>query len=165
MKLRERDQVGKLSSFVFKIQYKQCQKQLRLLDMEQYIAKDITDYHAQASSIFSKIKSMFNDKNLKLPKSTSIAVRGQNKEKEYFSLALITNISEAKTFEHQAAEGRRKNVTKMKTQRLGPKDADAFKLVSWKDAAAQSICYLKSTTRATILLLPESKSATPESVI
>ena len=95
MKLRERDQVGKLSSFVFKIQYKQCQKQLRLLDMEQYIAKDITDYHAQASSIFSKIKSMFNDNHLKLPKSTRIAVRGQNKEKEYFILALITSISEA----------------------------------------------------------------------
>ena len=51
---------------------------------------------------------MFNDNNLKLPKSTSIEVIGQNLKKEYFILA--------KTFEHQAAEGRRKNVTKMKTK-------------------------------------------------
>ena len=83
--------------------------------MEQYIAKDITDYHAQASSIFSKVKTMFNDNNLKLPKNTSIKVRGQNRKKEYFILALFSSVSEAKTLEHQAAEGRRKNVTKMKT--------------------------------------------------
>ena len=87
---------------------------------------------------------MFDDKNIKLPKSTSIEVRGQNKKKEYFILALFSSVSEAKTFEHQAAEGRRKNVTKMKTQRLGPQDTDAFKLVSWKDAAAQIICYWES---------------------
>ena len=104
--------------------------------MDKYIAKDITDYRALSSSIFSKIKSMFNDNNLNLPKSTSIEVRGQNKKKEYFILALFSSISEAKTFEHQVAEGRRKNVTKMKTQRLEPQDAEAFPLVSWKDAAA-----------------------------
>ena len=39
-----------------------------------------------------------------------------------------------KTFEHQAAEGRRKNITKMKTQRLEPQDAEAFPLISWQDA-------------------------------
>ena len=41
-----------------------------------------------------------------------------------------------KTFKHQAAKGRRKNVTTMKTQRMEPQDAEAFPLVSWKDAAA-----------------------------
>ena len=61
--------------------------------MDQYIPKDITDYRAQASNIFYKMKSMFNDNNLKLPKSTSIEVRGQNKKKEYFILALFTSIS------------------------------------------------------------------------
>ena len=63
-------------------------------------------------------------------------MRGQNKKKEYFIFALFSSISEAKTFEHQAAEGRRKNVTKKKTQRMEPQDAEAFPLVSWKDAAA-----------------------------
>ena len=90
--------MGKLFSYVYKIKYEKCQKLLKLWDMGQYIAKDITDYRAQASSIFSKIKSMFNDNNLKLPKSTYIEVRGQNKKKEYFILALFSSISEAKTF-------------------------------------------------------------------
>ena len=104
--------------------------------MGEYIAKDITDYRAQASNIFSKVKTMFNDNDLKLPKSTSIEIRGQNKKKEYFILALFSSISEAKTFEHQAAEGRRKNVTKMKTQRMEPQDAEAFPLISWQDACS-----------------------------
>ena len=95
--------MGKLSSYVYKIQFKKCQKLLKLWDMEEYIAKDITDYCAQASSIFSKVKTMFNDNNLKLPKSTSIEVKGQNKKMEYFILALFSSTSEAETFEHQAA--------------------------------------------------------------
>ena len=75
--------MGKLSSYVYKIQFEKCQKLLKLWDMGEYIAKDITDYHAQASSIFSKVKTLFNDNDLKLPKSTSIEIRGQNKKKEY----------------------------------------------------------------------------------
>ena len=90
--------------------------------MDKYIEKGITDYRALASSIYTKVKSMFSENHLNLPKSTSIEVRGQNKKKEYFILALFSSISEAKTFEHQAAEGRRKNVTKMKTQRMEPQD-------------------------------------------
>ena len=70
------DQMGKLSSYVYKIQFEKCQKQLKLCDMGEYIAKDITDYHAQASNIFSKVKTMFNDNDLKLPKSTSTEIRG-----------------------------------------------------------------------------------------
>ena len=128
-------QVGKLASFVYRTQYERCQKQLKLWDMDQYIEKGSTDYRALASSIFTKVKSMFSENHLHLPKSTSIEVRGQNKKKEYFILALFSSISEAKTFEHQAAEGRRKNVTKMKTQRMEPQDAEAFPLVTWKDAA------------------------------
>ena len=71
------DQMGKLSSYVYKIQFEKCQKLLKLWDMGEYIAKDITDYRAQASNIFSKVKTMFNDNDLKLPKSTSIEVRGR----------------------------------------------------------------------------------------
>ena len=78
------DQVGKLSSFVYKIQYEQCQKQLKLWDMEQNIAKDITDYRTQASRIFSEIKSMFNDNDLNLPKSTSSKRPKQEKGVLYF---------------------------------------------------------------------------------
>ena len=122
--------MGKLTAHVYKIQYEKCQKLLKLWDMGQYIAKGITDYCAQASSIFSKVKTMFNDNNLKLLKRISNEVRGQNKKKEYFILALFSSISEVKTFEHQAAEGRRKSVTKIKTQRMEPKYAEAFPLVS-----------------------------------
>ena len=128
------DQVGKLSSYMYKIQFEKCQKLLKLWDMGEYIAKDTTDYRAQASSIFSKVKNLFNDNNLKLPKSTSIEVRGQNKKKEYFILALFSSLSEARAFEHQAAEGRRKNLTKMKTLRMEPKDAEALPLITWQDA-------------------------------
>ena len=133
--LRLTNQVGKLASFVYKTQYERCQKQLKLWNMDKYVDKSITDFRAQSSSIFTKIKSMFSDNHLNLPKSTSIEVRGKNKKNELFILALFSSISEAKTFEHQAAEGRRKNVTKMKTQRLEPQDAEAFPLVSWQDAA------------------------------
>ena len=119
---------------MYKIQFEKCQKLLKLWDMGEYIVKDTIDYRAQASSIFSKVKALFNDNNLKLPKSTSIEVRGQNKKKEYFILALFSSLSEARAFEHQAAEGRRKNLTKMKTQRMEPQDAEAFPLISWQDA-------------------------------
>ena len=103
--------------------------------MDRYIDKSITDYRAQSSSIFTKLKSMFSENQLNLPKSTSIEVRGKNKKNELFILALFSSVSEAKTFEHQAAEGRRKNVTTMKTQRMEPQDAEDFPLVSWQDAA------------------------------
>ena len=104
--------------------------------MNRYIDKSITDYRAQSSSIFTKLKSMFSENHLNLPKSTSIEVRGKNKKNELFILALFSSPSEAKTFEHQASEGRRKNVMTMKTQRMEPQDAEAFPLVSWQDAAA-----------------------------
>ena len=86
------DKMGKLSSYIYKIQYEKCQNLLKLWDMDQYIAKDITDYRAQASSIFSKVKTMFNDNVLKLPKSTSIEVRGQKMKKEHFNLALFSSV-------------------------------------------------------------------------
>ena len=124
------DQVGKLTSFVYKTQYERCQKQLKLWNMDRYIDKSITDYRAQSSSIFTKLKSMFSENQLNLPKSTSIEVRGKNKKNELFILPLFSSPSEAKTFEHQAAEGRRKNVTTMKTQRMEPQDAEDFPLVS-----------------------------------
>ena len=87
------NQVGKLASFVYKTQYERCQKQLKLWDMDKYIEKGITDYRALSSSIFSKIKSMFNNNHLNLPKSTSIEVRGHNKKKDYFLLALFSSIT------------------------------------------------------------------------
>ena len=78
------DQVGKLISFVYKTQYERCQKQLqlKLWNMDKYIDKSITDFRAQSSSIFTKIKSMFSENHLNLPKSTSIEVRGKNKKQE-----------------------------------------------------------------------------------
>ena len=51
-------------------------------------------------------------------------------------MALFSSIFETKIFEHQAVEGRRKNVTKMKTQRMEPQDAEAFPLISWQDACS-----------------------------
>ena len=74
--------------------------------MDEYIEKGITDYRALASSIYTSVKAMFTENHLHLPKSTSIEVRGQNKKKECFILALFSSISEAKTFEHQATDGK-----------------------------------------------------------
>lgn len=74
--------------------------------MDRYIDKSITDYRAQSSSIFTKLKSVFTENQLNLPKSTSIEVRGRNKKNELFILKLFSSPSKAKTFEHQAAEGR-----------------------------------------------------------
>ena len=36
--------------------------------MGEYIVKDITDYRAQASNIFPKVKTMFNDNDLTFQK-------------------------------------------------------------------------------------------------
>ena len=51
-------------SYMYKVQFEKCQKLLKLWDMGAYISKDTTDYRAQASSIFSKVKALFNDNNL-----------------------------------------------------------------------------------------------------
>ena len=80
------EQVGKLTSFVYKTQYENCQKQLKLWNMDRYIDKSITDYRAQSSSIFTKLKSMFSENQLNLPKSTSIEVRGKNKKMSFLLL-------------------------------------------------------------------------------
>ena len=74
--------------------------------MDRYIDKSITDYRAQSSSIFTKLKTMFSENQLNLLKSTNIEVRGKNKKNELFILALFSSASEVKTFEHQATEGR-----------------------------------------------------------
>ena len=76
---------------------------------------------------------MFSASNLKFPSSTNIEIRGQNKKMEFFILAPFSSIAEAKTFENQVAEARKKGVSKMKTQRMDPLDADAFPLLSWQD--------------------------------
>ena len=57
----------------------------------------VTDYRAQASNIYNKVKATFNKTQLKL---SNIELRGQNKEKEFFILATFSSIAEAKTFEH-----------------------------------------------------------------
>ena len=66
------NQLGKLSSYMYKVQFEKCQKLLKLWDMGAYISNDTTDYRAQASSIFSKIKTLFTDNNLKLPKAQAL---------------------------------------------------------------------------------------------
>ena len=51
--------------------------------MDRYIDKSIIDYRAQSSSIFfTKLKSMFTENQLSLPKITSIEVRGKNKKRK-----------------------------------------------------------------------------------
>ena len=43
-------------------------------------------------------------------------------------------MAEAKTFENQATETRKKGVSKMKTQRMDHQDVEAFPLVMWQNA-------------------------------
>ena len=46
------NQLGKLSSYMYKVQFEKCQKLLKLWDMGAYISNGTTDYRAQASGIF-----------------------------------------------------------------------------------------------------------------
>ena len=68
---------------------------------------------------------MFSANNLTFPSSTNIEVRGY-KKKEFFILALFSSIAEAKTFENQAAEARKKGVFKIKTQKMDPQELMPF---------------------------------------
>ena len=85
------DKQGKLIAYVYKMQYEQCQKTLKLWDMDKYIDAGVTEYRAQASNIY---------------RNTNIEIRGQNKKNEFFILALFSSIAEAKTFENQVDEAR-----------------------------------------------------------
>ena len=94
--------------------------------MNEYIAVGIIDYRAQGSNIYNKVKAVFSNNHLKLLSMTNNEVRGQNKKKKYFILALFSSISEARTFENQAAKARKKGVFEIKTQRMDHKKTNPF---------------------------------------
>ena len=45
----------------------------------------VTDYRAQASNIYNKVKAMFNENQLKLSSNTNIETKGPEQEKELLS--------------------------------------------------------------------------------
>ena len=49
----------------------------------------VTDYRAQASNIYNKVKAMFNENQLKLPSNTNNEIRDENKKKELFIHAMV----------------------------------------------------------------------------
>ena len=83
------DKHGKLTALVYKMLYEKCQKTLKPWNMDKYIDVGVTEYRAQAANIYSKVKAMFNAKNLIFPSSTNIEIRGQKKNKE--SIKVLQN--------------------------------------------------------------------------
>ena len=124
------DKHGKPTSYVYKMQHEQCQKTLKLWDMDQVLLTIVLRHLTSTT----KSKPCLTKNQLKLSSNTNIEIRGQNKKKEFFILATFSSIAEAKTFENQAAEARKKGVSKMKTQRMDHQDVEAFPLVMWQNA-------------------------------
>ena len=81
---------------------------------------------------FNKVSTVFHVKGLKLPQSTRIEIRGQDKKKDPFILALCSTKAKARTFENQMAEARRKEALKIKTVRMEPQGDPAFPIPAWQ---------------------------------
>ena len=82
-------------------------KKLKLLDVSEYLGND-SDRKIKVKNLFNKVKSVFQEKGLNLPNSTQIEICGQNSKKQPFVLVLFSKSSDARTFENQAAQARRK---------------------------------------------------------
>ena len=105
-----------------------------------------SDRKVQARNLFNKVSSVFKDNGLSLPSSTRIEIWGHDKKKNPFVIAQFSNTSEARTFENQAAQARKKGLLKMKTFRMDPKEDQAFSIPSWQT----TLEYVKESARARI---------------
>ena len=76
----------------------------------------------RAQNLFNTVRSVFQDNGLVLPSSTNIKIWGQDKKKQPFTLALFSSTSDARTFENQVAQARKKGVLKVKTFRMDPQE-------------------------------------------
>ena len=80
----------------------------------------------QVGNLFNKVSSAFQEKGLSLPKRTRNKIWGQDKRKQPFILSLFSNSSEARTFENQVSQARKKEALNIKTQRMDSKTDAAF---------------------------------------
>ena len=122
---------GHLTSVLYKQVHEENQKQLKLLEVSEFLGND-SDRKVQARNLFNKVSSVFKDNGLSLPSSTKIEIWGYDKKKNPFVVAQFSNTSEARTFENQAAQARKKGLLKMKTIRMEPKEDPAFPIPQWR---------------------------------
>ena len=120
---------GHLTSAVYKQVHEENQKQLKLTEVSELLGND-SDRKVQAKNLSNKVSSVFKDNGLSLPSSTRIEIWGHDKKKNPFVVAQFSNTSEARTFENQAAQARKKGLLKMKTFRMDPKEDPAFPIPS-----------------------------------
>ena len=85
--------------------------------------------HTMEVTVFHLLKFSF----FVILKLCKIEVRGQDKMKNLFVLALLSKLAEARSFENQAAEARKKGVMKLKTFRMEPMYDAAFPLITWQN--------------------------------
>ena len=58
------DQQGKLTAYVYKMQYGQCQKTLKFRDVDKYIDAGVTEYRAYASERVSMLRTSYEGEAL-----------------------------------------------------------------------------------------------------
>ena len=132
---------GHLTSTVYKQVHEENQKQLKLTEVSELLGNDL-----DGKNLFNKVSSVFKDNGLSLPSSTRIEIWGHDKKKNPFIVAQFSNTSEARTFENQAAQARKKGLLKMKTFRMDPKEDPAFPIPSWQTTQE----FIKESARARV---------------
>ena len=100
---------GNLTAVVYEQVYEENQKQLKLTEVLEFFGND-SDQKVQARNLFNKVRTVFQDNGLSLPSSTRFEIWGHDKKKNPFIVALFSNTSEARTFENQAAQVRKKGL-------------------------------------------------------
>ena len=102
-----------------------------MLEVSEFLVND-SDRKIQIRNLFNKVSSVFKDNGLSLPSSTRFEIWGHDKKKNPFIVALFSTTSEARTFENQAAQARKKGLLKMKTFRMDLKEDPPFPIPSWQ---------------------------------
>ena len=121
MTARMLEHQGNLTAVVYKQVYEENQKQMKLTEVSEYLGNN-PDRKVRARKLFDTVRSVFQDNGLVLPNSTRIEIWGQDKKKQPFPLALFSSTSDARTFENQVAQARKKGVLKVKTFRMDPQE-------------------------------------------
>ena len=74
------DHQGKLTSTVYKQRYEENQKQLKLMEVSEYLGND-PDRNVRARNLFNTVRTVFHDNGLTLPSSTRIEIWGHDEKR------------------------------------------------------------------------------------
>ena len=103
------------------------------MEVSEYLGND-PDRKVRARNLFNTVRTVFHNNGLTLPSSSRIEIWGQDeKKKQPLTLALFLSTSEARTFENQFVQARRKGVLKIKTFRMDPQEDPAFPIPTWQN--------------------------------